>query len=147
MTNIIGKILNIYGTYHYLNEDSTTKVEENSIAYVTADKNSFTKDYMFLKDNKGLLFKLCFNDILFIKLYSKLVELHFDNSTTKFVKTTLKYFQTQLPTEKFQKVNQNIIVNLEKISGTKDRDKIVVRDNIFKVTRSFMKNIKTFLKN
>lgn len=144
VTNTIGKILNIYGTYNYMNEYATPQVEENSIAYISADKSCTTKDYMFLKDNNGL-FKLIFKDISFIKLYSKLSEIHFENGTIKFVKSTLKYFQNELPSEKFQKINHNVIVNLDKITGTKDKDKITIRDNVFKVTRSFKKNIKTFL--
>lgn len=146
--HVIGKALNTYGTYNFLSREKALEVNENEILYNKAllEKTLFTKDSMFLNgQRKSDSLRISFDDVLYLKLDRGNIILYFENGTTKQLHTTLKYFQKKLPKEKFQKINRNIIVNVDKVTRITKNDELLVGTVSLKVSRSFKKTLKTVL--
>jgi len=146
--NVVGKALNTYGTYNFIYREKALEANENEILYNKSllEKTLFTKDSMFLNgQRKSDSLRISFDDVLYLKLDQGNIILFFENGTTKQLRTTLKYFQKKLPHEKFQKINRNYIVNVDKISRITNNDEVWIGTKVMKVSRSFKKTMKTAL--
>ncbi len=146
--NVVGKALNTYGTYNFLCREKALEANENEILYnkTLLEKTLFTKDSMFLNGpRKSDSLRISFDDVLYLKLEQGNTILYFENGTTKQLHTTLKYFQKKLPSEKFQKINRNIIVNIDKVSRISKNEEVWIGTQPLKVSRSFKKTLKAVL--
>ena len=146
--SVIGKVLNTYGICNYLLRDKSLEAGESEVLYnkTLLDKSLFTKESMFLNGKKRSdSLRISFDEILYLELIPGNIVLHFENGTTKQMQTTLKYFQKKLPKEKFQKINRNIIVNIDKVTRISNSDEIWIGTQSMKVSRSFKKPLKALL--
>ena len=146
---VIAKILNFYGEVISSQKPFYSEAAENPITYNNRilEKASFTKDYIFLEGNrKREALRICFDDVKYIALNHAESVFFFENGNRKTVKTTLKYLQDKLPSDKFQKINRSIIVNIDKISKYMKNDKILIGDEVMVVSRNFKRELKQKLK-
>jgi len=146
--NVVGKALNTYGTYNFLSREKALEANENEILYNKSllEKTLFTKDSMFLNgQRKSDSTRISFDDVQYLKLDQGNIILFFENGTTRQLHTTLKYFQKKLPREKFQKINRNYIVNVDKVSRVTNNDELWIGSKVMKVSRSFKKTVKAVL--
>ena len=146
--NVVGKALNTYGTYNFLYPEKALEANENEILYnkTLLEKTLFTKDSMFLNGpRKSDSLRISFDDVLYLKLEQGNIILFFENGTTKQIHSTLKYFQKKLPSDKFQKINRNYIVNIDKVSRVTKKEELWVGTQSLKVSRSFKKTLKMVL--
>ncbi len=140
--NIMGKILNTYIPSNQQKTEYSDIAAEDEPLYNSKllEKALFTKESIFLNGNrKKESMRILFDDVEFLDSNKNQVIIHFENGSTKTMKTSLKYFQEKLPKEKFQKINKNTIINLDKIVKIIKKDKVLIKNNIFKVSRSFKK--------
>lgn len=145
---VMGKVLNTYGTYNYVFREKVLEANENEIPYnkSSLEKSLFTKDSMFLNGRrKSESMRIAFDDVQYVKLIDGKIVLFFENGSTKQLHTTLKYFQKKLPSEKFQKINRNVIVNIDKVTKISPKDEIWVGMQPLKVSRSFRKSLRKTL--
>lgn len=141
--NIIGKILNTYIPKNKL-KTFYPMVAEDAPLYNNKilEKAQFSKESIFLKGNrKRESLRILFDDVEYLNVMNHEVVIHFENGTTKTMRTSLKYFQEKLPSSKFQKINKNTIINLDKIEKIIKNNKLLIHGKSFDVTRSFKKTL------
>lgn len=144
--NIMGKILNTYipNPHNRRKNEYYDIAAEDDPLYNSKllERALFTKDYIFLNGNKKKeSMRISFDDVEFLDTKKNEVCIHFENGTTKTMKTSLRYFQSKLPKERFQKINKGTIVNLDKVIKIMKRDRLLVNDKAFKISRSFKKEL------
>lgn len=138
--NVLGKIMNIYSTYNQTKERLT--IAEETLAYNEYNqRTNMVKEFIFLKKNDEST-RININDIAFLTRKSNQITFQFDNGSRKQIKKSLKHYQNLLPEEQFQKINKETIINLDKVTKLINSDKIVVSNQIFQITRSFLKPFK-----
>lgn len=140
--NIMGKILNTYNPTNRRKNDYYTIAAEDTPLYNSKllEKALFTKESIFLNGNrKKESMRILFDNVEFLDTKENEVSIHFENGSTKKMKTSLRYFQEKLPKEKFQKINKNTIINLDKVAKVMKKDRVLINNNVFKVSRSFKK--------
>jgi len=143
LNSIMGKVMNIYGAYNRLDYRIKQRVEEESLKYSVNEMNA--KSMFFMGSRSEESFRLVFDHVLFMKKEGNNVCIHYEDGSKQISKSNLKYFHTRLPQHKFQKINNSVLVNMDKVTGI-DKNRIVIADNAdFEVTRSFRKTFKELL--
>ncbi len=148
--NVMGNVLNDYSLHFlsYEEQNYTMQAAEPKIYYnSTQTKNStFSKDSIFLSGNrKSESSRIMLDDILYLELLNKIIRIHFENGSTKTMRTSLKYFKDRLPKEKFQKINRNTIINIDKMMKM-NKSKIILKGEIeLETSRVFKQNVRQFL--
>ena len=84
------------------------------------ENNVITDEYVFIKD-KGQLFRVNVNDILYIEALGDYVNV-FCESNRYTTLMTMKKLEVMLPSEKFCRIHRSFIVNFEKITGVNNAD-------------------------
>lgn len=146
--NIMGKILNTHNPNSRRKNEYSEIAAEDEPLYNSKllEKALFTKESIFLNGNrKKESMRISFDNVEYLNTIKNEVHIHFENGSIKTMKTSLRYFQEKLPKERFQKINKNTIINLDKVTKIMKQDRILVNEKIFKVSRSFKKILLTKL--
>ncbi len=147
LKNILGKILHIQAVFQ--NQDKhASYVNEPALEYNKSQfaQYIFTDESIFLPPTKTQpSIRLLLNDILYIQLIVNKITFFMANGDTFERRKSLNYFINKLPKNRFQKINQKTIVNVNKIDQIKRNDICSIGDITFKITRSFKANLKNKL--
>jgi hypothetical protein len=141
--NVMGKIWNIYSEYQIPKREHLPVASEKFYTdeYARLSKLNSSKDFLFLKKNDESN-RINLDDVAFLFRNKHEICFHFDNGTERHTLSTLKYYQQRLPCEKFQKINRETIVNIDKVTKILKPNKIVVANHLFSISRSFKKELK-----
>ncbi len=141
--NVMGKIWNIYSDYYSLQREKLPVASEKYFTdeYARLSKLNSGKDFLFLKKNDESN-RINLDDVAFLFRIKNQICFHFDNGTERHTLNSLKYYQQRLPSDKFQKINRETIVNIDKVTKFLKPDKIVVANHLFSISRSFKKELK-----
>lgn len=141
--NVMGKIWNIYSEYQLPQRESLPMASEKYYTdeYARLSKLNSGKDFLFLKKNDESN-RINLDDVAFLSRNENQICFHFDNGSERHTFNSLKYYQQRLPCDKFQKINKETIVNIDKVTKFLKPDKIVVANHLFSISRSFKKELK-----
>lgn len=143
LNSIMGKILNIYGTYNKLDQRIVKQVEETSMKYAAHDPN--VKSVFLMGSRNEESTRIVFDNVLFMKKIGNQVCVFFEDGSSKFFHSNLKLFHTKFPQPRFQKINKSVVVNMDKVTGIK-KNQLLVADNAnFELSRSFKKPVMEIL--
>lgn len=143
LNSIMGKVLNIYGTYNKLDYRMIQRVEEESAKYYANE--SAAKSMFLMGSRSEESIRIVFDQVLFMRKEGNHVCVHFEDGSSKFFRSNLKVFHIKFPQHKFQKINKSVVVNMDKVTGV-DKNRVVIADNAnFEVSRSFKKPFKELL--
>lgn len=137
--NILGKILNIYDTYHSTQkEDVFVAAETDLYSSYNNQQNTPSNDIIFLKkDNELTPFNT--HNIVYLSRKQNHLFFLFENGFSTTIKKTLKHYLAILPEEIFQKINKDTIINVEHVDKIIRNDTILVGNKIFVISRAFKK--------
>lgn len=144
----ISKILNINNSYMKNFNDLQSAAEDVADYNTTKQlsKSVFTSEFMFFNGGrKTESIRILFNEVLFIRSNGNQLEIHGENGETTVIRGSLTKIYAKLPKDKFQKINKSIIVNCDKVTKIIKQNKIVVGNECFSITRSFIKSFKSLL--
>lgn len=140
LNSIMGKILNIYGTYNKLDQRILQKVEEDRVSYNANERH--TKSVFILGTRNEQSTRIVFDKVLYIKKIGNQVCVCFEDGGKKYFRSNLKMFQSKFPKSKFQKINRSVVVNMDKVSGV-IKNKVLIAGNAnFELSRSFKKDFR-----
>lgn len=145
---IMSKIMNIYCTHsiepirdpYYLSEPEAKYNED--LRYSTDAKS---KSIFFNGGTKNNSLRIQLDELSYIKRHEHQLNLYYENGVLHSVNTSLKKIYTKLPKDKFQKINQSVIVNIDKVTRIGKQNKVIIGDEAFTITRSFIKPFKKLL--
>lgn len=142
LNSIMGKVLNIYGTYNKMDQRIIRRVEEENAKYASHDPA--VKSMFFMGSRKEEAVRIVFDHVLFMRKVGNQVSVHFEDGSSRFFRSNLKMLHTKFPQSKFQKINKSVVINMDKVIGM-DKNRIKIAENIlFEVSRSFKKPIMEF---
>lgn len=143
LNSIMGKILNIYGTYNKVDHQILQKIEEESALYNS--ENNASKSVFILGTRNEESLRIVFDNVLYIQKVGNQVCVCFEDGFRKYFRSNLKMFQSKFPKSKFQKINNSVVVNIDKVTGV-IKDRVLIADNAhFELSRSFKKQFKESL--
>jgi len=143
LNSIMGKILNIYSTYNKVDRHFIQKVEEET-AMFNEDGNT-PKSVFILGTRNEESIRIVFDNVLYIKKVGNQVCVYFEDGFRKYFRSNLKMFQSKFPKSKFLKINNSVVVNIDKVTGV-IKDSVLIADNAhFEISRSFKKQFKESL--
>jgi len=100
-----------------IEKEKQNLINKTSSSITRADSISVKVDLMMTK--------VFFDDILFIKSDGDYIIIHTADGKTLMTLMTMKNIEKQLPFERFCRVHRSYIVNMDKVSGIKER-KIII---------------------
>lgn len=140
LNSIMGKILNIYGTYNKLDQQMIQRVEEANMIYNPEEKSQ--KSIFIIGTRNEESVRIVFDNVLYFKKVGNQVCVYFENGFRKYFRSNLKMFHAKFPKNKFLKINRSVVVNMDKVSGV-IKNRILLDDNAtFELSRSFKKSFK-----
>lgn len=140
LNSIMGKILNIYGTYNKVDHKLMRRVEEEQSAYEAGSRNLRSVFIMGTRNEESI--RVVFDEVLYMKKIGNQVCVFFENGFKKYFRSNLKTFQSKFPKQQFQKINRSVVVNMDKVTGV-IRNHVMLADNAyFELSRSFKKVFK-----
>lgn len=136
------KVLKPYGflTKPFKNIDVDIAIDiaiEKHISFKEA--NSVTTTYFYVKD-KGAWIKLFYEEIIYIEASDNYSTLFFKNKPELVITKNLKYFESQLPSEQFFRINRSVIVNISGISSLSNKT-VIVNEKEFLLSETTNKNL------
>ena len=140
---IMGKILNIYGTYNKVEQRIWKRVEEENMTY-NADNGNQKAVFIMGKRNEDSM-RVVFDNVLYFKKIGNQVCIYFEDGFKKFYKTNLKMFHNRFPKSQFVKINKSVVINIDKVTGIKKNRVEIAGNFIFELSRSFKKSLKESL--
>ena len=143
LNSIMGKILNIYGTYNKIDQKMLQHVEEENLSYNLEEHSP--KSIFILGTRNEESIRIVFDEVLYFKKIGNQVCVYFENGYRKYFRSNLKMFHAKFPKNKFLKINRSVVVNMEKVTGVM-KNHILIADNAtFELSRSFKKPFKGML--
>ncbi len=143
LNSIMGKILNIYGTYNKIDQKMLQHVEEENLSYNLEEHSP--KSIFILGTRNEESIRIVFDEVLYFKKIGNQVCVYFENGYRKYFRSNLKMFHAKFPKNKFLKINRSVVVNMEKVTGV-IKNHILIADNAtFELSRSFKKPFKGML--
>ena len=143
LNSIMGKILNIYGTYNKLDQKMLQRVEEQTMSYNQDDQIPKSIFIMGTRNEESI--RIVFDNVLYFKKVGNQVCVYFENGFRKYFRSNLKMFHNKFPKNKFLKINRSVVVNMDKVTGVL-KNRILIADNAtFDLSRSFKKPFKGML--
>lgn len=136
--NVMGKFLNLH---EYLSgtKDLEMLAAESGISYNEPDLSFQTnKDFIFINDRKNGYCRVFCDEILYAQSVGNEIRVTKENGGAVYDKKNLKNFIKQLPPHKFLKINRSTVINIQKVNRI-DRKNVTIKNEIFRVTRSFYK--------
>ena len=140
LNSIMGKILNIYGTYNKVDQRILRRVEEERLSYNMDDR--VLKSVFILGTRNEESTRIVFDKVLYIKKVGNQVCVCFEDDTRKYFRSNLKMFMSKFPRSKFQKINRSVVVNMDKVTGVIKNRVLVANSVNFEVSRSFKKSFR-----
>ncbi len=140
LNSIMGKILNILGTYNKLDQKLLQRVEEESVAYNSDEQNLKSVFIMGTRNEESV--RVVFDDVLYMKKVGNQVCVYCENNVKKYFRSNLKMFQAKFPRAQFQKINRSVVVNMDKVTGLIKNRVMIKGDIYFILSRTFKKSFK-----
>jgi DNA-binding LytR/AlgR family response regulator len=137
---IMGKILNIYGTYNKVDQRIWKRVEEENMAY-NAENSNQKAVFIMGKRNEDSM-RVVFDNVLYLKKIGNQVCIYFEDGLKKYYRTNLKMLHNRFPKSQFMKINKSVVVNIDKVTGLKKNRVEISGNDIFELSRSFKKSLK-----
>ena len=135
------KMSKIMKLIHSFNSNySTQTIQDHPIVYEPKKIPENQKDYMFVKHNK-ISIKVRYDEILYINNVGNALKLFLNNGKNVYHNCTLKKFLTQLPEQKFIRINNSTIININKIEKY-HKSKIIIKEEQFNVSRIYSERLK-----
>ena len=138
LNGIMGKVMNIYGSYNTIDHQLAQRMEEENLKYNEEDpaqKSIFIQGTRYEES-----IRIYFDSVLYIKNVKKeQVCVYFKEGYRKYFHSNLKMFHTKFPKSKFQKINRTVVVNMDNVTGVM-KNRILIADNSsFELTRTYKK--------
>jgi DNA-binding LytR/AlgR family response regulator len=137
LNSIMGKILNIYGTYNKVDQRVLQKVEEENTLYNAEE--SMTKSVFIHGARNEESIRIIFDDVLYFIKVGNQVCVVFEDGDKKYFRGNLKMFHSKFPKSKFLKINKSVVVNMDKVKKVVKNMVIIDKNTQFKLSRSFKK--------
>ena len=144
MEDICRKISKIWHIYNCLFPQNDPKAAEAMPIYYATKNKPKLRNHTFVRYKK-MNIKVIFDDILFIKNTGNCLRIESTKKKVCYHNSTLKQFQTILPSENFIRINKSIIVNYKRIDRF-EKDTIYIKNNAFKISRIYAARLKDMLK-
>jgi DNA-binding LytR/AlgR family response regulator len=143
LNSIMGKIMNIYGTYNKVDQRILRKVEEETMAYNAEKTNQKSIFIMGTRNEESI--RVVYDNVLYLKKVGNQICVYFEDGSKKYFRSNLKMFQSKFPKSKYLKINRSIVVNKDKVTGV-IKNRVMISDNaVFELSRSFKKQFKEAL--
>lgn len=143
LNSIMGKVMNIYGSYNKIDQKLAQRVEEENFKYNTEDPLQKSVFIQGTRNEESI--RIYFDNVLYLKKIGNQVCVYFKEGYRKYFHSNLKMFHAKFPKTKFQKINRSVVVNMDNVTGL-IKNRILIADNSsFEITRSFKKAIKESL--
>lgn len=136
---IMGKILNIYGTYNKVEHRVLKRVEEENMAYNA--ENPYQKAVFIMGKRNEDSMRVVFDNVLYFKKIGNQVCIYFEDGLKRYYKTNLKMFHNRFPKSQFVKINKSVVININKLTGMKKNRVEIAHNSIFELSRSFKKSL------
>lgn len=143
LNSIMGKILNIYGTYNKVDQRVLRKVEEETMAYNADNPNQKSVFIMGTRNEESI--RVVFDNVLYLKKVGNLICVFFEDGSKKYFRSNLKMFRSKFPKSKFLKINRSVVVNKDKVTGVIKNRVMISNNGVFELSRSFKKSFKEAL--
>lgn len=140
LNSIMGKILNIYGTYNKVDHRILQRVAEDNLAY-NMDKRAMKSVFILGTRNEEST-RIIFDKVLFIKKIGNQICVCFEDGSRKYFRSNLKMFMSKFPKSIFQKINRSVVVNMDKVTGVMKNRVLIANNANFEVSRSFKKSFR-----
>lgn len=140
LNSIMGKILNIYGTYNKVDQRIWQRVEEESLAYGSETSNQKSVFIMGTRNEESI--RVVFDNVLYFKKIGNQVCVYFDDGFKKYFRSNLKMFHSKFPKSQFLKINRSVVVNMDRVTGVIKNRVLVSNNAVFELSRSFKKSFK-----
>ncbi len=137
LNSIMGKILNIYGTYNKVDQQVLQKVEEENALYNAEDPS--TKSVFIHGTRNEESIRIVFDEVLYFIKIGNQVCVAFEDGEMKYFRSNLKMFHSKFPKSKFQKINKSVVVNMDKVKKVVKNMVIIDKNTHFELSRSFKK--------
>lgn len=137
LNSIMGKILNIYGTYNKVDQRVLQKVEEENALYNVEE--SVTKSVFIHGARNEESIRIVFDDVLYFIKVGNQVCVVLEDGDKKYFRSNLKMFHSKFPKSKFQKINKSVVVNMDKVKKVVKNMVIIDKNTHFDLSRSFKK--------
>ena len=139
LNSIMGKVLNILGSYGKVDQRTVQRVEEENGFY---NEDHSSKSVFIMGTRNEESFRIYFEKVLYFKKIGNQVCVYFENGFHKYFRSNLKLFHAKFPKFQFQKINRSIVVNIDKVTGVMKNSVIIADNAIFEISRSFKKEFK-----
>jgi len=143
LNSIMGKVMNIYGSYNKIDRQLAQRVEEENSKYNAEDPSQKSVFIQGTRNEESI--RIYFDKVLYLKKIGNQVCVSFKEGYRKYFHSNLKMFHAKFPKTKFKKINRSVVVNMDYVT-TIIKNRILIADNSsFEITRSFKKAFKESL--
>lgn len=140
LNSIMGKIMNIYGSYNKIDHQFAQRMEEENLKYNAEDPSQKSVFIHGTRNEESI--RIYFDNVLYIMKVENQVCVYFKEGFRKYFHSNLKMFYAKFPKTKFQKINRSVVVNMDNVTGV-IKNRVLLADNSsFELTRSFKKAFK-----
>jgi len=140
LNSIMGKILNIYGTYNKVDQRMLQIVEEEALSYNM--ENHHMKSVFIIGTRNEESKRIVFDQVLYMKKVGNQVCIYLEDGERKYFRSNLKMFMAKFPKSTFQKINRSVVVNMDKVTGLIKNKVLIANNACFELSRSFKKAFK-----
>ena len=137
LNSIMGKILNIYGTYNKVDQRVLQKVEEDNVLYNSEEPTAKSVFIHGTRNDESI--RIVFDEVSYFTKVGNQVCVVFEDGDRKYFRSNLKMFYAKFPKSKFQKINKSVVVNLDKVKKVVKNMLIIDKNTHFELSRSFKK--------
>ena len=124
------KAVNTYfEVYNKSVEITSTQTETNNFMFVRADRR---------------MFKIEFNDIIYIESFSDYIKIHLNNKTTVVTRETISAIEAKLPKADFIRIHRSYIISLNSIDSFTN-EQIIISEKSLPISRSYKKEVLSLL--
>ena len=102
-----------------------------------------TNNFMFVRSDRRM-FKIGFNEIIYIESYSDYIKIHLNDKTVVVTRETISAIEAKLPKNEFIRIHRSYIVSLNSIDSYTN-EQIVISEKSLPISRSYKKEVLSLL--
>ena len=120
-------------------------VSESNLNYIQRKGIVSQRKFIFVKYKKTSV-KVYFDEILYIKNAGCDSKIYLSDKRTYFHNSSLKKFLNLLPRERFARINNSSIINIDKIDKI-DKNFVIIQNEVIKISKIYHAGLRKLLDN
>ncbi|MFK7954173.1 MAG: LytR/AlgR family response regulator transcription factor [Ekhidna sp.] len=112
-----------------------TLVLERGLEESKGELSYIKENFILLKENKKV-YKISFQDILYIQSWGNYLKFFLSDHSIKIVRKTLKEIEEELSSKYFQRIHKSYIINLNEITGI-ERNMAIMKNGELAIGKSY----------